>query len=88
MEERGSCVGEGGGETTAVCCLSFHHHASVSQRQIRLDNFSCCHTEKLQIKLDIASSLITLTLNQSVLALTLECKATGRIVTSLQMFGM
>ena len=28
-----------------VGCLTFQQHASVSQRRIRPDNFTCCHTE-------------------------------------------
>ena len=28
-----------------ICCLTSQQHASVSQGRIRLDNFTCCHTE-------------------------------------------
>ena len=69
-------MGEGkGGKTDRgemeVCllfvgCLTSQQHASVS-----LHNFTCCHTEKLQIQLSTSPSHSILTLGGPVPALTL-----------------
>ena len=49
----------------AVCllvgCLKSQQHASVSQGRICTDNFTCCHTEKLQIQLSTSPSHSILT---------------------------
>ena len=38
-----------------VGCLTSQQHSSVSQGRIGSDNFTCCHTEKLHIKLSTST---------------------------------
>ena len=61
--------------------LTFQQHASVSQGRICSDNCTCCHTEKLQIKLALTQSQYTDT--GAVPALTLERQAPGRVATGV-----
>ena len=43
----------------SVRCLAAQQHASVSQRRVRSDNFTCCHTET-----EIADQTVYLTQSQ------------------------
>ena len=71
----GRRVGWGGGGGGMACllvgCLTSQQHVSVSQERICEDNFTCCHTQKLQTKLSISPSHSILTPCQPVPALTL-----------------
>ena len=44
-----------------VGCLTCQQHAGVSQGRVCSDNFTCCHTEKLQITLSTSPSHSILT---------------------------
>ena len=63
-----NCLSE---DCLLVGCLTSQQHASVSQGRICSDNFTCCHTEKLQIKLATSPSHSILTPGRPVPALTL-----------------
>ena len=54
-----------------VCCLTSQQHASVSQERICIDNRTCCHTEKMQLKLSTSHSHSVLTPGRPVPSLTL-----------------
>ena len=64
-----------------VGCLTSQQHGSVAQGRICSDNCTCCHTQKLQIKLSISSIQSILTPGQQVPALTLYSQAPDRIAT-------
>ena len=70
-----------------VDCLTSQQHASVSQGRICSDKCTCCHTEtRVAIKLSTSPSHSILTPGQPVPALTLQCRAPGRVATGMPFF--
>ena len=70
-----------------VGCVTFQHHASVSQGWICSDNFTCCPTEiEVAIKLSTPPSHSIMTPGQTVRALTLLREAPGRVATGVPIF--